>query len=58
MRTGRSFYRGCMADTGPPLSAVEVETAEGIWVLIYGPGPGFPVLDITFVLAALVDEES
>jgi hypothetical protein len=45
-------------DTGPPLNAVEVEMPDGIWILIYGPGPDFPVLGTSFVPAALMDDES
>lgn len=45
-------------DSGPPINMVELHTAEGINLLIYGPGPGFEVVDVSFVPAALVDEES
>jgi hypothetical protein len=45
-------------DSGPPLHSVELHTAEGVELLIYGPGPRFDVVEIAFVPAALVDEES
>ena len=45
-------------DSGPPLNTVELHTAEGIDLLIYGPGPRFEVVEVSFVPAALVDEES
>jgi hypothetical protein len=45
-------------DSGPPLSSVELVTAEGIEILIYGPGPEYEIVDVSFVPAALVDEES
>jgi hypothetical protein len=45
-------------DSGPALNTVELHTAEGIDVLVYGPGPRFEVVDVTFVPAELVDEES
>jgi hypothetical protein len=60
--SSQRFYRGRMngevelpEDSGPSLNAVEVEAADGIWVLIYGAGPDFPVLDTSFVPAALTD---
>ncbi|MFD8509694.1 hypothetical protein ACFV27_00910 [Streptomyces antimycoticus] len=45
-------------DTGPPLNTVELHIAEGIDLLIYGPGPDFEVVEVSFVPAALLDEES
>jgi hypothetical protein len=45
-------------DSGPPLNTVELHTDEGMDLLIYGPGPGFEVLYLSFVPAELVDEES
>lgn len=45
-------------DSGAPLSSVELVTDEGIEILIYGPGPGYEVVDYSFVPAVLVDEES
>ncbi|MEV6667605.1 hypothetical protein [Streptomyces nigra] len=45
-------------DSGPALNTVELHTAEGIDLLIYGPGPRFEVVEVSFVPAALVDEES
>ncbi|MGA5202788.1 hypothetical protein [Streptomyces variegatus] len=45
-------------DSGPPLNTVELHTDEGIDLLIYGPAPGFEVVEVSFVPAALVDEES
>lgn len=63
---GVGFYRGFMADhavppggdAGLPLNAVDVEMPDGIWILVYGLGPDFPVLDTSFVPAALMDDES
>lgn len=45
-------------DSGPALNTVELHTDEGIDLLIYGPGPGYEVVEVSFVPAALVDEES
>ncbi|XVV34972.1 hypothetical protein ACQPXT_13390 [Streptomyces sp. CA-100214] len=45
-------------ESGPPLNTVELHTAEGIDLLIYGTGPDFVVVEVSFVPAALVDEES
>lgn len=47
-----------LEDAEPPLLLVELDTAEGIELLIYGPGPLYPVLDVSFVPAELVEEES
>jgi hypothetical protein len=44
-----------LGDSGPSLNAVEVETDDGVWMLIYGGGPAFPTLDTTFVPAALIE---
>lgn len=45
-------------DSGPALNTVELHTAEGIDLLIYGPGPRFAVVEVSFIPSALVDEES
>ncbi|MER5984366.1 hypothetical protein [Streptomyces sp. NPDC001787] len=42
-------------DSGSSLNAVEVETADGIWMLIYGDGPDFTTMDTAFVPAALIE---
>ncbi|MFD7340397.1 hypothetical protein ACFV98_31105 [Streptomyces violascens] len=45
-----------LGDSGPALNAVEVETADGIWMLIYSEGPDFSTVDTTFVPAALIEQ--
>ncbi|WP_327415410.1 hypothetical protein [Streptomyces sp. NBC_01233] len=45
-------------DSGEHLSTVELETDEGREAVIYGPGPGFEVVGVVFIPAALLDEES
>ncbi|MFJ4741329.1 hypothetical protein [Streptomyces sp. NPDC088775] len=42
-------------DSGPSLNVVEVETADGIWMVIYGDGPDFTTMDTAFVPAALIE---
>lgn len=39
-------------DTGPTLNVVEWDTAEGLALIVYGPGPGYVVEDVCFVPAA------
>ncbi|MFG2404263.1 hypothetical protein ACGFR8_07965 [Streptomyces brevispora] len=50
-----------MADHEDPaevLRLVELDTDEGREGVIYGPGPAFPVVGVTFVPAELLAEES
>ncbi|MGW4550022.1 hypothetical protein ACWEN4_27305 [Streptomyces violaceorubidus] len=44
-----------LGESGPSLNAVEVETADGIWMLIYSDGPDFSTMDTAFVPAALIE---
>lgn len=37
---------------------VELETDEGRECIIYRPAPGYPLVGVTFIPAALLDEES
>ncbi|MEZ7005843.1 hypothetical protein [Streptomyces sp. AD55] len=45
-------------DSGPLLAVVELVTPHGVDILIYGPGPRFEIIDVSFIPAALVDDES
>lgn len=54
-------YRDGMSDLSgrdETLSMVELETDEGRECIIYRPAPGYPLVGVTFIPAALLDEES
>lgn len=44
-------------DTGPTMNVVEIPVDEGLWLIIYGSGPEFPVCDVAFVPACELDED-
>lgn len=41
---------------GPPPSAVELETADGVELLLHGPGPTYPDHGVLVIPAELLPE--